>query len=212
MKLLRAGHVPVMSLRRAQAAAARPLELGPPALSAPTFDELYEAHVDFLWRNARRLGVRDDAVDDVLQHVFMVVHRRLVDVTRAGSERAFLFGILVRVVREHNRSLRRKSPHGFHEATDPDVLPDDHARRADDAVARAEAAQLLQRWLDALDDDKREVFVLADLEQMTAREIAEATGTNPRTVASRLRAARLQIEDAAQRHRRREEREASWRS
>ena len=46
----------------------------------PTFDELYVAHVEFLWRNARRLGVGDDAVDDVLQQVFLVVHRRLADV------------------------------------------------------------------------------------------------------------------------------------
>jgi RNA polymerase sigma-70 factor (ECF subfamily) len=210
MKLLRAGHSPfAMSLRRAHAPAPSAPRL---TLAAPTFEELYEAHVDFLWRNARRLGVRDDAVDDVLQHVFMVVHRRLADVSRAGSERAFMFGVLLHVVREHNRSLRRKSPHGFHEATDPDGLPDDRARGAEERVARAEAARLLQRWLDALDEDKREVFVLADLEQLTAREIAEATGTNPRTVASRLRAARLQIEEAAQRHRLREARESSWRS
>ncbi len=200
-----------MSLRRAQAASpayppAPPADL---ALAAPSFEELYEAHVDFLWRNARRLGVRDDAVDDVLQHVFLVAHRRLAELTRVGSERAWLFGVLTRVVREHKRSLRRKSPHGFHEATDPDGLPDEHARGAEEDVARREAARLLEAWLEALDDDKREVFVLADLEQMTAREIAEATGANPSTVASRLRAARQQIEDAAARFRRREERETS---
>jgi RNA polymerase sigma-70 factor, ECF subfamily len=206
MKPLPTGHdLPTMSMRRtslAERPAPAPLAPGP-----LTFEEIYDAHVDFLWRNARRLGVRDDAVDDVLQLVFMVVHRRLPELSWAGSERAWLFGVLVRVVREHKRSLRRKSPHGFHEPLDPDVLPDQRLRSADEVIAQREAARLLETWLDGLDDDKREVFVLADLEQMTTREIGEATGTNPNTVASRLRAARLTIEEAAARHRRRQERE-----
>jgi RNA polymerase sigma-70 factor (ECF subfamily) len=209
MKLFSAGHLrSTMSLRRAQLE--RPAAPRPPfatPLTALSFEEVYEAHVDFLWRNARRLGVRADAVDDVLQQVFLVVHRRRSEVVWGGSERAWLFAILVRVVREHKRSLRRKSPHGFHDQVDPDVLPDEGARAADETIARREAAHLLEAWLEALDDDKRQVFVLADLEQMTAREISEATGTNPSTVASRLRAARIQIVDAAARHRRRQERE-----
>jgi RNA polymerase sigma-70 factor (ECF subfamily) len=180
-----------------------------PALAAglrarPTFDELYDAHVEFLWRNARRLGVSDDAVDDVLQQVFLVVHRRLGEVTMTGSEKAWLFGVLVRVVRDHKRSLRRKSPHHFVAAADPETLADDRGRMPDEAFARVEAAALVQRWLDALDDDKREVFILAELEQLSAREIGEATGTNPSTVYSRLRAARQEFEAAATRHRKSE--------
>jgi RNA polymerase sigma-70 factor (ECF subfamily) len=170
----------------------------------PTFDELYDAHVEFLWRNARRLGVGDDAVDDVLQQVFLVVHRRLPELSMTGSEKAWLFGVLLRVVRDHRRSLRRKSPHRFFGATDPETLADERGRQPDESFARAEAAALVQSWLDALDDDKREVFILAELEQLTAREIGEATGTNPSTVSSRLRAARLAFEAAAARHRKSE--------
>jgi RNA polymerase sigma-70 factor (ECF subfamily) len=62
----------------------------------------------------------------------------------------------------------------------------------------------VRRWLEALDDDKREVFILAELEQLSAREIAEATGTNPSTVYSRLRAARIELEAAAARYRKSE--------
>lgn len=177
-----------------------------PARSArPTFDELYDNYVELLWRNARRLGVTDDAVDDVLQQVFLVVHRRLPEVTMTGSEKAWLFGVLLRVVRDHKRSLRRKSPHRFFGGpADPETLPDERGRQPDDALARVEAAQLVQRWLEALDDDKREVFILAELEQLSAREIGEATGTNPSTVYSRLRAARIELEAAAERYRKSE--------
>lgn len=49
----------------------------------------------------------------------------------------------------------------------------------------------MQRLLGRLGEVKREVFILAELEQMTIAEIAEAVGANPNTVASRLRAARI---------------------
>jgi RNA polymerase sigma-70 factor (ECF subfamily) len=174
----------------------------------PTFEQLYDAHVESLWRNARRLGVGEDALDDVLQQVFLVAHRRLPELELPGSEKAWLFGVLLRVVRDHKRLLRRKSPHRFHALTDPETLVDDRGLAPDERLARAEAAALVQRWLDALDDDKREVFILAELEQMSAREIGEATGTNPSTVSSRLRAARLAFEAAAARHRKAEGRRA----
>ena len=195
----------MMLSRRSSADASPP---GAGASPRPTFDELYDRHVEFLWRNARRLGVGDDAVDDVLQQVFLVVHRRLPELSLTGSEKAWLFGVLLRVVRDHKRLLRRKSPHRFFALTDPETLADDRARQPDEAFARAEAAALVQTWLDALDDDKREVFILAELEQLSAREIGEATGTNPSTVSSRLRAARLAFEAAAVRHRKAEGRRA----
>jgi len=164
----------------------------------PTFDELYELYVDFIWRSVRRLGVGEAAADDVVQQVFLVVHRRLPEFSHAASVRTWIFGILLRVVREHRRLQRRKSPHHLWPSTDPETLADDRAS-PDESTARAEAARLVQRWLDELDDEKRELFVLAELEQMTAREIAEAIGSNASTVYSRLRAARMEFEKAAER-------------
>lgn len=175
-----------------------------PEAQRVTFDQLYDAHVDFLWRNARRLGVKDDAVDDVLQQLFLVVFRRLPEIKTAGSEKAWLFGVLVRVVRDHNRLLRRKSPHRFFRATDPATLVDEQTRQPDEALARVEAATVVQRCLDQLDEDKRRVFILAEIEQLSAREIAEATGTNQSTVYSRLRVARVEFEAAVVRYRMKE--------
>jgi RNA polymerase sigma-70 factor, ECF subfamily len=178
-----------------------PTEPEPPATGrrTPDFDEVYERYFDFIWRSVRRLGVDEAAVDDVVQLVFMVVHRRLPEFSHASSVRTWVFGIMLRVVREHRRSLRRKSLHGIGPQTDPETLADDLERGPDESTARAEAARLLQRWLDQLDDEKREVFVLAELEQMTAKEIAEVTGANKSTIYSRLRTARLDFERAAQR-------------
>src|SRR5262249_44144871 len=155
---------PRMMLSRRSSALAASAVVDGRVPARPTFDELYDAHVEFLWRNARRLGVSDDAVDDVLQQVFLVVHRRLPELSLTGSEKAWLFGVLLRVVRDHKRLLRRKSPHRFFAPTEAETLADERGLGPDEALARTEAAALVQRWLDALDDDKREVFILAELE------------------------------------------------
>jgi RNA polymerase sigma-70 factor (ECF subfamily) len=147
------------------------------------------------------LGVTADALDDVLQQVFLVAYRRLPELVVGGSQRAWLLAIQRRVIRDHRRTLRRKSPHRLHPTTDPDSLVDDEGRQPDESFARIEAVALIQRWLGKLSRAKREVFILAELEQLTTREIAEATGTRPGTVSSRLRAARKEFEDAAERHR-----------
>jgi hypothetical protein len=65
-------------------------------------------------------------------------------------------------------------------------------------------------WRDELDDERRELFVLAELEQLTLREIAEVLGERPGTIASRLRAPRAAFEDAAKRRRIRGERRLPW--
>lgn len=170
----------------------------------PDFETLYDDYADFVWRNARRLGVLPDAVDDVVQEVFLVAHRRLCDVEQPQALRAWMFSIVIRVVREHRRHARRKDPAQRPGAVmvDPEQLADE---RSNCPAERADAVRLLHQLLSELDDAKREVFVLAEMEEMTELEIAEVLGENVNTVHSRLRAARKGFESAAQRQRSRDE-------
>src|SRR6185437_13246225 len=114
---------------------------------------------------------------------------------------------LLRVVREHRRSLRRRSPRApGDEPVDPATLTAPAHERPDHQADRAAAARLVRDLLDQLDDDKREVFALAELEGLKLREIAEILREPAGTVASRLRAARADFERAALRQRARDER------
>lgn len=167
-----------------------------------SFDVVYEGHVDFVWRSARRLGVDDAAADDVVQQVFLVVYRQLGAFQKRSSLKTWIFSILLRVVREHRRSLRRKSPHLAHAPVDPDLIADG-AVNPHEALSRAQASQTIDALLDSLEGDKRIVFVMAELEEMTAPEISEATGLSTKAVYSRLRAARTEFERAAAALRRR---------
>ncbi|HET8938411.1 MAG TPA: sigma-70 family RNA polymerase sigma factor [Polyangiales bacterium] len=160
------------------------------------FSEVYEAQFDFVWRSARRLGVSALHLDDVVQEVFLVVHRRLAEFEARSSLKTWLFAITRRVVGDYRRSARRKpsEPIGNYE-------PEASAScLADARLARDEDARLLYALLDELDEDKREVFVLAELEQMSGPEIAEALSENVNTVYARLRAARGAFEAAVARH------------
>jgi RNA polymerase sigma-70 factor (ECF subfamily) len=118
-----------------------------------------------------------------------------------------MFSIVIRVVRDHRRSLRRKDPTkrlGAHQV-DLELLADERQQSPHAHVERADAVRLLHELLSELDDAKREVFVLAELEEMTEQEIAEVLCENANTVHSRLRAARKAFELAAQRQRSRDE-------
>jgi RNA polymerase sigma-70 factor (ECF subfamily) len=151
----------------------------------PGFEELYERHFNFVWRNLRRLGVPHALVEDATQDTFVVVHRRLSDLRPDASPTAWLFGIALRVAHDYRRKLHRK----------PSVSLDvDNYESADrgpfERVANAQARRTLERFLQTLDHDRRAVFVLAELEDMPAPEISQALGARVNTVYSRLRTAR----------------------
>lgn len=174
-----------------------------PAAEALEFTAVYREHFGFVWRNCKRLGVAERYVDDAVQDVFVVVHRQLEGFEGRSSLKSWIFGITRRVAKDHRRRSMRKDKG---EALPENGVADPRAPSPSEEVARAEAAAVLYQILDSLDDDKREAFVLAELEQMTVPEIAAATDTNVNTVYSRLRAARQAFEQAVARHQARERR------
>src|SRR5438046_2152742 len=92
----------------------------------PTFAELYESCFAFVWRTARRLGTPDASLDDVVQEIFMVAHRRQEDFEGRSSVKTWLHGIVFNVVRAHRRELAIKHPHALlaEPPTDPELLAD----------------------------------------------------------------------------------------
>ena len=164
----------------------------PVQVSASTdFEAVYAEHVGFVWRVLRGMGVSAAIVEDAVQDVFVVVHKRLADFDGRHSIRTWLFAIAYRVACDYRRRQRRAQ----------DQLPLEHDLRdaaptPAESAERSEALRVLSELLDQLDDDKRIVLVLTEIEGMTAPEIAEATGTELNTIYTRLRRARLQLNHA----------------
>jgi RNA polymerase sigma-70 factor (ECF subfamily) len=179
---------------------------GAVASPAATFEDVYDRTIDLVFRNLRRLGVAPAQLDDAVQEVFLVVHRRFAELAACASPDGWVFGVVLRVASDHRRALRRKSPHTQGGGpVDPETVADERAPGAEEEAARREGAALLHALLDELDEDKRAVFVMAELEQMTARAIGEALAVSPNTVSARLAAARRDFEKAVARARARGE-------
>ena len=157
------------------------------------FAAFYQRHVAFVWRTLRRFGVAPEALEDATQDVFVIAHRRAEDRARHASEAGWLHGVARRVASNHRRGRRRhvrKLEAVATEATASDVPG---AALESRVGARRHLAQLAAA-IDALPPARREVYVLAELEGMSAPEIADALGCKVNTVYSRLRRARSDLE------------------
>ncbi|WP_437280210.1 RNA polymerase sigma factor [Sorangium sp. So ce375] len=182
------------------------------AVSAVVEDGVQAAPLDFatvyrklfplVGRTVRRLGVDASAHEDVCQEVFVVVHRRLPEFRGRSSLTTWVFGIVVKVVQAHRRSLRRQSPalRGTGEIVDPEQVAGPSNLSPYEAMTREETAREVHELLSSLDEEKRVVLLLAELEEMPAAEIAQGIGVNINTVYARLRAARQAFSDAVHRH------------
>ncbi|MEO6603326.1 MAG: sigma-70 family RNA polymerase sigma factor [Polyangiaceae bacterium] len=157
---------------------------------APDLAGVYEGHFRYVWRCLRSLGVRDALVDDALQDVFLVVQRRLPEFDGGAELRTWLYAIALRIARKYRERARREPASLEAEREQAPELPAASEASGEVALARDRLA-LARRALSALDDEKREVFVLARIEEMSAPEIAKVVGIPINTVYSRLRAARL---------------------
>lgn len=149
------------------------------------FEAIYLEHHAFAGRCLLRLGVNRAGVDDARQDVFLTAFRRLRTYAGHASIRAWLGGIARRVAWRHRRTRQR------HErridalgSVTPELLS------LEDWVRTREARAVLDAFVEALDPPKREAFVLCELEGLSAREAASATGVNAATLYSRLRVAR----------------------
>jgi RNA polymerase sigma-70 factor (ECF subfamily) len=169
-----------ISERTAAAPAALPLD----------FAAVYEENASFVWRCLGLFGVARENLDDAMQDVFLVVHRRLAEFEGRASVRTWLYAIARRVAHNHRRGVQRRGQ------LEPisEELGDPSPRGPRDLVERAEAGRLLVDLVGRLDEDKREVFILVEVEQLSAPEVSELLGINLNTVYSRLRAARLAFE------------------
>jgi RNA polymerase sigma-70 factor, ECF subfamily len=161
-------------------------------LPASALRHLVQEHYDFIWRLLARLNVSGPEVDDAAQQVFMVLVSREGLTIKVGSERAFLYGVALRVAKEFRRKTLSQLNHF---SPDPEFLID---RSPDvEAVAeRSQARQKLDHILEQMPDNLKEAFILFELEDMTVPQIAELLSIPTGTVASRLRRARALFQKA----------------
>lgn len=163
----------------------------------PDIVELYRQHRAFVWGSLSRLGVRAEDLEDVLQDVFVAVHRRLPEFDPArASLRTWLFSICRGFASNYRRSSKTRQEAVAQSAVEPlhadDVSPEE-------AAARAQAKARLDSILAEMSFEKRITFLMYEVDRMSTEDIAEILGIERGTVFSRLHAARREFERGVRR-------------
>ncbi|HTA90211.1 MAG TPA: RNA polymerase sigma factor [Polyangiaceae bacterium] len=150
-----------------------------------TVRQVFDEHARYIWRTLRHLGIADADAPDLCQEVFITVSRKLSSFEGRSTLRTWLYGICIRVVSEH-----RRRPYVRHERPASEPTPPD--ANASEALpdTQLEQRSAVQRLLGALDEDKRLVVVLYEIEGFSMKEVAELVGCPLQTAYSRLHAGR----------------------
>jgi RNA polymerase sigma-70 factor, ECF subfamily len=161
----------------------------------PNVRALFEAHYPSVWRLLRRFGVPLAQLDDAAQEVFWVAARRFTDI-EAGRERAFLYGVALRVASNEHR---RNQAAALQPAWEPEWTMGSSAPSPEESLEQRRALQLLDAALGQLPLELRTVLVLFELEGMEVAKIAEIERIPLGTASSRLRRARQEFSAIAKR-------------
>jgi RNA polymerase sigma-70 factor (ECF subfamily) len=154
------------------------------------FRQLYDAHVDRVYRLAFRMCGEDDMARDMTQETFIRVHERLDQFRGDSAFSTWLHSIAVSVTLNGLRKTRRIQSR--EEALD-DAMP-----LAATTAPRAEPdlRDRLRAAIAALPEIYRSVFVMHDLEGYNHMEIATALKVAEGTSKARLSRARSRLREA----------------
>jgi RNA polymerase sigma-70 factor (ECF subfamily) len=192
---------PTMAAGQGAAVSARPLmESGVEPNVPADFRKSFQVHAPFVLRILSRLGVPAADRDDLLQEVFLIVYRKLSEYDGRASFRAWLYGICVRTVSSYRRSARVRRQES-QEYGDVDQRQSQVDISPEHSAERRRAYEELEALLSKLEDEKRTVFVLYELEELSMTEVAQIVGCPLQTAYSRLHAARKAMRTLVQRHR-----------
>lgn len=159
-------------------------------------EALFRAHAPFVAAFLRRMGVPAAELDDLVQEVFMVAHRKGGYVPGPAAPRSWLAAIAVRIARAGQRTRQR---HAAPKDLAIDELLDDAPSHEQDPASQLETQRALvrvQAALSQLTDDQCATFVLYEIEGESCDSIAHVWQVPVGTVYSRLHVARRRFLDA----------------
>jgi RNA polymerase sigma-70 factor (ECF subfamily) len=157
---------------------------------AAAFRQLFREHRVPVTRLVHRMTSGSPDLEDLVQEVFVQVHRSLGGFRREAQLGTWIYRIAVNVVLMHRRA--QKSRPGSVPAPPDSTLVDD-GEQPDEQVARRRRVTALYRLLDQMSEKKRTVYILHELEGMTPGEISKVVGAPVLTVRTRLFYARRSL-------------------
>jgi RNA polymerase sigma-70 factor (ECF subfamily) len=157
------------------------------------FEDAMLPHLDAAHNLARWLLRNEQDAEDCVQEAFLRAWRAFPRY-RTGDSRAWFLTIVRRLCYSHLRDLGRRQEaaefdeeiHGITAAETTSI----------DRFEREATREMLEKAMEELNEEYREVIVLHELEGLAYKEIAEVAGIPIGTVMSRLARARQRLQQA----------------
>jgi RNA polymerase sigma-70 factor (ECF subfamily) len=155
-------------------------------------NSLFDREFGYVWKTLRRFGVREADLPDQTQEVFLKLHELRAEYDPARPLRPYLCAIAFRVAVGHRRRAHQRRE-VLGEAGPPAV---DATLDPAEQLERSEARSRLMEALEHVNDDRRVVLVMHDIDGTGMPEIVAALGIPLNTGYSRLRLARQELSEA----------------
>lgn len=159
------------------------------------FAALYQAEFGHVWHTLRRFGVRERDLEDLCHDVFVAFYRSQDRYDATRPLKPWLSGIAFRVASDYRRRAqhRREMP-----SLPIDRSPSDEPP-ADEKLTGCQDRELLIEALAAVEEGRRAVLLMHDIDEQTMPQIAAVLGLPLNTAYSRLRLARAELTAAVNR-------------
>ena len=152
---------------------------------------LFRAHGNFVAGFLCRLGVGRDELDDAVQEVFLIAHKRGGYNVGEAQPTTWLAEIALRVASVQRRSQRRRSKRERDAAID-----DAFTETPFEILSTNEMRSRMSHAMDTLSLEHRAVFILFEIEEQSCESIAAGLAIPIGTVYSRLHSARERFKRA----------------
>lgn len=156
--------------------------------------KLYASELPSVYAFLYRLGVRGSDLEDLAHDTFAAAVDKWDTYDPTRPVRPWLLGITFRIFSAASRRHAHRK-----EVLDDSIEPVDPGGGAEAHVERQQERQLINEALEALEPERRAVFVMHELDGMTIPDIASAMGALVPTTYSRLRLGRDEFKSAVKR-------------
>ena len=139
---------------------------------------------------ARLIGARYDEAQDVVQDVFLKLHKQVDQhgFASIGNMRCWLYRVAHNLAMDYGRSRRRRRELEAKALSDPSVMEKLRGSELKDArdYEKEESAQVALAAVETLPDEQKNVILLKIIQGLTLKEISTITGMKIGTVNYRL--------------------------
>jgi RNA polymerase sigma-70 factor (ECF subfamily) len=160
--------------------------------TAPRYDtaKLYRDYRGKVSRWAARLTRSSSDADDLVQEVFLTVHRHLPSLDEVQSPGPWLLKMTHNVARHLWRTRRRTADR--ERSWESECLPSTPPNPLE-ALEMRRAAREIETAVDSLDERYREIYWLSEIKKLPSAKVAELTGLNRDTLRVRRFRARQHV-------------------